>query len=254
MITIISPAKKLNNRINRQVSSHTVPQFLEDSRELVGKLRDFSPDDIRKLMDVSRNIAEVNYERFARWHTPFTPENAHPALFLFNGQVYQGLGAQDLEDDDLDFAQQHLRILSGLYGLLRPLDLIQPYRLEMGTRLPNSRGGDLYAYWAGQLTQALNASLRQHPSKILLNLASNEYFKALNKDKVEGKIITPVFKEKKGNHYRTVAVYAKKARGLMSRFILRNRIDEPEAIQSFEEEGYLYSPQHSTQTQWVFIR
>ncbi len=217
-------------------------------------MREYSPDQLSRLMNVSRQLAELNYERFARWHTPFTRDNAHPAVFLFNGQVYQGLEAETLQDEDLAFAQDHLRILSGLYGLLRPLDLIQPYRLEMGTRLTNNRGRDLYAFWGEKITEALNESLSGHSSRVLLNLASNEYYKALQPGKIEGEIITPVFKEKKGDRYRTVAVYAKKARGLMSRFILENHIDDPEAIKSFEEEGYIFSPQQSSQKEWVFVR
>lgn len=254
MIAILSPAKKLDKNTERETEVYTTPQFLDDSRELVDVLRDYSPDQLGRLMNISRQLAEVNYERFARWHTPFTRDNAHPAVFLFNGQVYQGLEAENLRDEDLAFAQDHLRILSGLYGLLRPLDLIQPYRLEMGTRLSNSRGRDLYAFWGEKITAALNESLAGHSSKVVLNLASNEYYKALQPGKIEGDIITPVFKEKKGDQYRTVAVYAKKARGLMSRFILENRIDEAEAIQSFEEEGYVFSPQQSSQKEWVFVR
>lgn len=254
MIAILSPAKKLDKNTGRGTESYTTPQFLEDSRELVEQLRDYSPDQLSRLMNISRQLAELNYERFARWHTPFTRDNAHPAVFLFNGQVYQGLDAESLQDGDLAFAQDHLRILSGLYGLLRPLDLIQPYRLEMGTRLDNNRGRDLYAFWGEKITAALNESLAGHSSKVLLNLASNEYYKALQPGKIEGDIITPVFKEKKGDQYRTVAVYAKKARGLMSRFILENHIDDPEAIKSFEEEGYVFSPQQSTQKEWVFVR
>ncbi|MBS3806392.1 MAG: peroxide stress protein YaaA [Bacteroidales bacterium] len=254
MITILSPAKKLDQKTDRQINSPTTPNFLKDSQVLVEELRNFSPDELSALMNVSRNIAELNYERYSRWHTPFTPENAQPAVFMFNGQVYQGLQAVNLEDDDLQFGQEHLRILSGLYGLLRPLDLIQPYRLEMGTKLSNPRGDDLYTFWGDKLTQAINESLQQHDSRVLLNLASNEYYKTVKKDKLEGEVITPVFKEKKGDQYRTVAVYAKKARGLMSRFILRNRIDDPEAIQSFDEDGYVFSPQQSSKKEWVFVR
>ena len=254
MITILSPAKKLDKNTDREIPNTTTPDFLDEGKELVEELRKLSPDDISALMNVSRSIAELNYERYARWHTPFTRENAQPAVFLFNGQVYQGLQAESLKDEDLHFGQEHLRILSGLYGLLRPLDLIQPYRLEMGTKMSNPRGDDLYTFWGDRLTQAINESLQQHDHKVLLNLASNEYYKAVKKEKLDGEVITPVFKEKKGDQYKTVAVYAKKARGLMSRFILRNRIDDPEAVQSFDEEGYVFSPQQSSQKEWVFVR
>jgi cytoplasmic iron level regulating protein YaaA (DUF328/UPF0246 family) len=254
MITILSPAKKLDKRSERTIDSTSQPLFLDDSRELVEGLRELSPAEIARLMNVSRNIAELNYERFARWQPPFTNANASPALYLFNGQVYQELKAESLSDDDLDFAQNHLRILSGLYGLLRPLDLIQPYRLEMGTKMANSRGKDLYAFWGEKITHALNEALGSQQNKILMNLASNEYFKAVHPGKLKGEIITPVFKERKGDQYRTVAVYAKKARGLMSRYIIQNRIDEPEAIKGFEEEGYVFSPHLSSGNEWVFVR
>lgn len=254
MITILSPAKKLDKKTERSIGQATVPSFLEDSKELIDELRQLSPEKISSLMNVSRKIAELNYERFARWQPPFHKDNATPAVFLFNGQAYQGLKAETLDDGDLYFAQDHLRILSGLYGLLRPLDLIQPYRLEMSTKLSNPRGKDLYAFWGEKLTRAINEALSKHESKVLMNLASNEYFKAIKPQMLEGDIITPVFKEKKGTQYKTVAVYAKTARGLMTRYIIENRIEDPEAIKGFDEQGYLYSPEMSNEKEWIFIR
>mgnify|MGYP006281976907 CR=1 FL=1 len=254
MITILSPAKKLDKKTDRTIGQTTTPAFLDDSRELMGELRQLSPEQISSLMDVSRKIAELNYERFARWQPPFHQDNATPAVLLFNGQAYLGLEAESLGDDDLYFAQDHLRILSGLYGLLRPLDLIQPYRLEMATKLSNPRGKDLYDFWGEKLTRAINEALSKHPSKVLINLASNEYYKAIKPKVLEGDIITPIFKEKKGNQYKTVAVYAKTARGLMSRFIIENRIEDPEALKGFDEQGYLYSAEMSDEKEWVFIR
>ena len=254
MITILSPAKKLDKKTDRTIGQTTTPAFLDDSRKLMGELRQLSPEQISSLMDVSRKIAELNYERFARWQPPFHKDNATPAVLLFNGQAYLGLEAESLDDDDLYFAQDHLRILSGLYGLLRPLDLIQPYRLEMAAKLSNSRGKDLYDFWGEKLTRAINEALNTHKSKVLINLASHEYFKAIRPQVLEGDIITPVFKEKKGNQYKTVAVYAKTARGLMTRFIIENRIEDPEALKGFDELGYLYSAEMSDEKEWVFIR
>ncbi len=254
MITILSPAKKLDKKVHPPVSDYSLPEFIEDSRLLVEELRKLSPDELVQLMDVSRKIADMNYERFARWHTPFNPDNASRAVMLFNGQVYQGLKAEDMSPEDLRFAQQHLRILSGLYGILRPLDLIQPYRLEMGTKLTNPRGKDLYAFWGQRLTQNINEAMEGHECKVLINLASNEYFSSIDAEKLEADIVTPVFKERKGNQYKTIAVYAKKARGLMSRFIMQNRIETPESIKAFDQEGYIYSPERSSEKQWVFIR
>ncbi len=254
MITILSPAKKLNE--NQQASSdkYTVPLFLDDSEVLVEKLRKFSPEQLQELMNVSRNIAELNYERYLRWTTPFTPDNAVHALYAFKGQAYQGLKAEDFNDQDVAFSQDHLRILSGLYGLLRPLDLIQPYRLEMGTSLENPRGKDLYSFWGDKITGALNEALSDHKQNVLLNLASNEYFKAFNPKRLEAGIITPVFKEQKGDQYKTIAVYAKMARGMMARYIMRNRIDDPQDIKGFDWEGYVFSAEMSTENVWTFVR
>ena len=254
MITILSPAKKLNEDKKNSLADYTVPQFLEDSKVLVDELRKLNPDEIRELMNVSRNIAELNYERYLRWSTPFSPENATHALFTFKGQAYQALKAEDFTNQDVAFAQDHLRILSGLYGLLRPLDLIQPYRLEMGTALKNSRGNDLYEFWDDKITGALNEVLSDHKQKVLLNLASNEYFKSIHPDQLEATIITPVFKEQKGDQYKTIAVYAKMARGMMTRYIIKNRIDDPRDIRGFDWEGYVYSPSMSTEGKWVFVR
>jgi uncharacterized protein len=254
MIAILSPAKRLNNVTEASSDNYTLPRFLEDSKVLVDELRKLSPDELRELMNVSRDIAELNYERYLRWATPFTPLNASHSLFVFKGQAYQGLKAEDFTDQDIAFAQDHLRILSGLYGLLRPMDLIQPYRLEMGTPLNNPEGKDLYGFWNTKITQALNEDLSDHEQKVLLNLASNEYFKSVHPGRLEADIITPVFKDQKGNQYKTIAVYAKKARGMMTRYVIRNRIDDPHDIKGFDWEGYVYSPGMSTENKWVFVR
>ena len=254
MISILSPAKKLDEKAINKIDEYSQPELIEESKVLIDELRNLTPSDIKKLMGVSQSIAELNFERFARWNPPFTPDNAKQAVFMFNGQAYLGLEAESLNKDTLKFAQDHVRILSGLYGVLKPLDLIQPYRLEMSTKLNNPRGSSLYEFWGNKITEKLNEYLATHKSKVLINLASDEYYKAVNSSKVEGEIITPVFKENKGQQYKTIAVYAKKARGLMTRFIIENRIEEPEALKSFESEGYSYNPNLSTKNEWVFTR
>ncbi len=254
MIAILSPAKKLDEKYSSSIKTYTQPELLDDSGILVEELRNFSPAELKELMNVSRDIAELNFERYARWETPFTPENAGLAIFMFNGQAYNGLQAKNLSEESLEFAQDHVRILSGLYGILKPLDLMQPYRLEMGTKLSNPRGKDLYEFWGNKITEKLNEALKKDKSPVLVNLASDEYSKSVNFKQVEGDIITPVFKEKKGQQYKTIAVYAKKARGLMTRFIVKERIENPELLKSFEAEGYSYNPELSTDKEWVFTR
>jgi len=254
MITILSPAKNLDFKSNIEYDQYTIPEFLRDSELLVNELRRLKPKDIEKLMNVSNDIANLNFERNLAWKTPFNRENAKPAIFAFKGQVYHGLKAETLKSNDLKFAQNHLRILSGLYGILKPLDLIQAYRLEMGTKLKNERGKNLYNFWGDMITDTINRELENQENKVLVNLASNEYYKVVKADKINGEIITPVFKEQKGDQYKVVTVYAKTARGLMSRFILQNRIEDPEHLKAFVTEGYLYNRDLSTKKEWVFTR
>ena len=206
-------------------------------------------------MHLSTNLAQLNYDRYKAWHLPFNPQNAKQAILTFKGDVYAGINIESFSDDALDFTQNHLRILSGLYGLMRPLDLMQPYRLEMGTRLENERGKNLYEFWGSQITERLNAQLKAIKSDTLVNLASNEYFKSVKPKEIQGKIITPVFKEKREDgSYKIIGIYAKKARGMMSAYILKNNLEDVEQIKQFTEAGYLYNPKLSTATDWVFCR
>jgi len=253
MLIVISPAKKLDTETPAPLSDYTQPRLLSHSRELVDILRELDSFALAELMKLSMKLADLNMHRYQAWQPPFTLENAKQAIFMFRGDTYVGLDADTLDKDDLRFAQQHLRILSGLYGLLRPLDLIQPYRLEMGTKLANPRGANLYAFWNDHLTEALNQDATHSP-EVLINLASNEYFKAIDPKRFHGDIITPVFKEARAGGYRTIGLFAKRARGMMARYIIRHRIDEPEQLQAFTEAGYRFAPAMSTRNRWVFVR
>lgn len=254
MLTVLSPAKTLDYETAPITQSATLPRFMDQSALLVEDARGLNPDDIRALMGVSEQIAHLNHERFMNWQSESTSDNAKQAVLAFKGDVYTGLQAETLSEDDLDFAQTRLRILSGLYGLLRPLDLMQPYRLEMGLKFTNQRGRNLYEFWGEQLTDTLNADLVSAKTEVLINLASNEYFKAVKPKLLNADIITPQFKDLKNGQYKMISFFAKKARGLMARYIIDNRITEPEALKSFSEAGYYYSDEQSQGDQWVFLR
>ncbi|HRW62167.1 MAG TPA: peroxide stress protein YaaA [Bacteroidales bacterium] len=254
MITIISPAKTLDFTTQSQIKEYSQPQFLDKAEILIRELRKLKPKDIIKLMSVNEEIANLNFERFLSWKLPFNEKNAKQALLAFKGQVFIGLEAQSLSQDDLLFSQNHLRILSGLYGVLRPLDLIQAYRLEMGIKLKNPAGKNLYEFWGNKITENINKELLAQKNKVLINLASNEYYKVINPKMIQGNIITPVFKELKGNEFKVVTIYAKTARGYMSRFIIQNRIENPEDIKAFDTGGYLYNRDLSNNKEWVFTR
>ena len=254
MLTVLSPAKTLDYETAPITQSATLPRFMDQSALLVEDARGLNPDDIRALMGVSEQIAHLNHERFMNWQSESTSDNAKQAVLAFKGDVYTGLQAETLSEDDLDFAQTRLRILSGLYGLLRPLDLMQPYRLEMGLKFTNQRGKNLYEFWGEQLTDTLNADLVSAKTGVLINLASNEYFKAVKPKLLNADIITPQFKDLKNGQYKMISFFAKKARGLMARYIIDNRITEPEALKSFSEAGYYYSDEQSQGDQWVFLR
>mgnify|MGYP001401779250 CR=1 FL=1 len=254
MITILSPAKNLDFKTDSDLDAYSIPEHLDDSRILINELRQLNTKDIKKLMKVSDDIANVNFERNLAWKTPFTVDNAKHAIMAFKGQVYIGLDAGSFTGEDHVFAQNHLRILSGLYGILKPLDLIQAYRLEMGTKLKNKKGKNLYEFWGNKITESINTELTKQKDKVLINLASNEYFKAIKSKKVNGEIITPVFKEQKGNDFKVITVYAKTARGLMSKFIIQNKIDNPDDIKAFDLDGYLFNKDLSVETEWVFTR
>jgi hypothetical protein len=254
MLMIISPAKTLNFETPVPGKAFTLPEFLSRSQELTNILREKDSFEIAELMKISMKLADLNSLRFREWQTPFTLKNAKQALFAFRGDVYTGLDADTLDESGIDFAQSHLRILSGLYGLLRPLDLMQPYRLEMGTRLANRGGNNLYQFWGSLIAETLNRALKEQGDNILINLASNGYFKAVMVKELAAEVITPVFKEKRGDSYKIISFSAKKARGLMSRYIIDNRIIDPEQIKNFDLEDYAYNSALSSGNSWVFSR
>jgi len=254
MLMVISPAKTLDFETPPAIERFTLPQYLDHSQELVEQLRELSPAQISELMHVSDKIGGLNAARFGSWNPAFTPANAKQALLAFKGDVYTGLDAQSLGEADLDYAQQHLRMLSGLYGLLRPLDLMQPYRLEMGTKLANARGKDLYAFWGTRISEWLNEALAEQGDDVLLNLASNEYFSAVKRSALKARVIDTEFKDLKNGQYKIISFYAKKARGLMSRFVIEQRIDDPAALKAFDLQGYRYNPEQSSPQKLVFLR
>jgi cytoplasmic iron level regulating protein YaaA (DUF328/UPF0246 family) len=254
MLTVISPAKTLDFDTPPTTRKATQPQFLQQAGQLVGDARQMSPEDIRDLMGVSENIAALNHQRFMNWGTPFTLDNAKQSLLAFKGDVYTGLEAETLSSSQLAFAQKHLAILSGLYGLLRPLDLMQPYRLEMGLKFANSGGKNLYEFWGDEITRAVQQQLKKSGSKVLVNLASNEYFKAVQPKALDAEVITPVFKDLKGGKYKIISFYAKKARGQMARFIIDNELNEPDGLKKFRTDGYRYNKAESSARELVFTR
>lgn len=253
MLMIISPAKTLDYESPLATETYSQPDFLDDACELIDQLKDLEPHQVSNLMSISDKLGQLNAERFRTWSTPFTPDNARQAILAFKGDVYTGLDAESFSEDDFSFAQKHLRMLSGLYGLLKPLDLMQPYRLEMGTRFENQRGKDLYAFWGSKLTDALNRLLAED-DQVLVNLASNEYFKSVKKTDLEGRLVTPQFKDCKNGQYKIISFYAKKARGLMCRFAIQNRITQADDLKGFNLEGYYFSEDQSDKNNWVFLR
>jgi hypothetical protein len=253
MLTVISPAKKLDYATPTKVGNHTQPALLEHSKELLKGLKTLTPQEVCALMALSDKLGALNYERFQEWRTPFDIKNARPAVLAFKGDVYQGLAADTMSPDDLNWAQDNLRILSGLYGILRPLDLMQPYRLEMGTKFINERGPDLYAFWDGIINKELNRLLA-HSEDVLLNLASNEYFKATKEKTISKRIVTPVFMDMKDGKYKIISFFAKKARGLMAAFIIKNRISDVELIKTFDSDDYSFNSTLTEGDRWVFTR
>ncbi|MFQ6574579.1 peroxide stress protein YaaA [Pseudomonas sp. UM16] len=254
MLTVISPAKTLDYDTPPVTQRYTQPQYLDDSQELIVQLRELSPAQISELMHLSDKLAGLNAARFGSWTPAFTPDNAKQALLAFKGDVYTGLDAQSLSEDDFSYAQDHLRMLSGLYGLLRPLDLMQPYRLEMGTKLANARGKDLYAFWGTRISEWLNQALAEQGDDLLLNLASNEYFSAVKRNALKARIINTEFRDFKNGQYKIISFYAKKARGMMSRFVIQERINDPEQLKQFDVQGYYYSAEQSKPDNLVFLR
>ncbi|MDC0664245.1 peroxide stress protein YaaA [Marinobacter sp. SS21] len=253
MLMVISPAKTLDYESPLATDTHTQPDFLDDACELVDQLKTLAPDQISQLMHISDKLGQLNAERYQQWQLPFTPDNARQALLAFKGDVYTGLAAESFSDADFEFAQRHLRMLSGLYGLLKPLDLMQPYRLEMGTKFENTRGKDLYAFWGSRITEALNQLLADDDG-VLVNLASNEYFKSVRKKELCARLVTPQFKDWKNGQYKMISFYAKKARGLMCRYAIQNRITQADDLKGFDLEGYQFSDEQSDRDNWVFLR
>lgn len=254
MLMLISPAKTLDYETPPTTANYSMPDYLEKSEELIEVVSKKSSPQLMKLMHVSQKIAELNVERFNQWQLPFNSENAKQAVLAFKGDVYTGLDASALAEDRLDYAQQHLRIISGLYGLLRPLDLMQPYRLEMGLKLKTKKASNLYQFWGEQITDAVNSMLAKQDEPVLINLASNEYFKAIQKKNLDGRLITPFFKDWKNGEYKMISFFAKKARGMMVRYAIDHKLQEVEGLQDFDYDGYSLNQELSHDDNWIFCR
>lgn len=254
MLSIISPAKSLNfDSLNEKITS-TIPVNLEKSQKIIDVVKKYDKNKLMDLMSISNDLAQLNKDRFQQWSLPFNNKNAKQSVFCFDGDVYQGLDVKTINDKDLEYCQQNLRILSGLYGLLKPLDLIMAYRLEMGTKLSVNGSKNLYDFWKKSITETLNKDLKQSGHKYLLNLASNEYFKSIDKKTVKAEIINPVFKDFKNGEYKVISFFAKKARGLMARYQIQNKVNTIEDLKSFNQNGYYFSSEMSKDNGLVFIR
>jgi cytoplasmic iron level regulating protein YaaA (DUF328/UPF0246 family) len=254
VLTLLSPAKTLDFEFSAGALLTTVPRFQEDIEVLLARCKKLTVKKLRELMKVSQSLAELNRQRFQCMTLPFTPDNSKPCLLAFQGGVYRGLDAASLSKRDLQWAHNRLRILSGFYGILRPFDLMQPYRLEMGTRLSNPRGKNLYDFWGNRLVESLNSEHAKRPVKAVLNLASNEYFKAVPEKQLDAPLVTALFQEIRGGKPKTISFSAKRARGLMARFIVRNRIDTPGGLKEFNDEGYSFRPELSQEDRLLFVR
>ena len=252
MLILLSPAKSFDFESPSTTEMVSEPDFLNESTRLIKKLGTFSKKKIGEMMSISTELAELNVARYQEWSPQPKKENTKQALLAFNGEVFRGLNAKEMTDEDLQFAQQHLRILSGLYGVLRPLDAIQPYRLEMGTKLKYYNYNNLYQFWGDKITKRINADLGD--SKAIINLASTEYFKSVKLNKLNQKVITPIFKDFSNGDYKVLMTYAKNARGAMTNYIIKNRITDPELIKSFDSNNYAFSPEHSDDDNWAFLR
>lgn len=254
MLAVISPAKTLDFECALPSHRPTKPAYQDNAAELVSTLRKKTRPQLRELMGLSEKLADLNFERYRTWTPDASDDNARAALFAFRGDVYTGFELDEYSREDLSYAQQHLRILSGLYGILQPLDLIQPYRLEMGTSLKTTKGANLYDYWGDQITKALNAAIKKSGAEFLVNLASQEYFSVIQSDALQAEVITPQFKQLKNGTYKFLSFYGKKARGMMSDFIIRERIESPDKLKKFSREGYRFAPELSEGNNWVFTR
>lgn len=254
MLILLSPSKTLDFESPAPTDTATQPEYLDRAETLVDILRDYDVEEFGELMDVSEDLAELNVGRYADFETPFTPQNAKQAIFAFDGDVYTDFAFDDYGEDDFEFLQEHVRILSGLYGILRPLDLMQPYRLEMGTTLPNPDGDDLYEFWGEQLTDSVNRALDAQGDDVILNLASNQYFDAVDHDSLNGRVIDPTFKDYRNGRYMVISFYLKRLRGTMSDWVVRNRVTDPEELSAFDGDGYYHDPERSSDDEPVFLR
>ena len=254
MITLLSPSKKLNLDSQDIIDHYTQCEFIKSAETLANEAKNLTENDLKDLMDISDKLAKINRERFDRWALPFNQENAKQAVLAFDGGVYSGLKADTFSDKDFTFAQDHLRILSGLYGILKPLDLIQPYRLEMGVGFQNPKGKDLYAFWKESITKSLNKTLKKHSSPVIINCASIEYFSAIDLSKLNGDILSIVFKEYRNDELKFISFNAKKARGLMTQYIMKNKIDKLNDIKDFNYEDYKFDSKLSEDNTFVFTR
>ncbi len=254
MLIVISPAKTLDFEKARIINQHSFPEYATKASELVKILKKYKALELMQLMSISDKLAALNTVRFKEWQKEPNMEIARQAICAFNGEVYTGINVSDWKDSDFEFSQNHLRILSGLYGVLRPLDYISPYRLEMGTKLQNKKGSNLYAFWGDTITKNINVQLAAQGDSYLINLASNEYFKSINTNKLKAEIITPVFLDFKNDEYKMISFFAKKARGMMTRFITKNKLSDPEQLKTFSEGGYYFNERLTKDNEWVFTR
>ena len=254
MLIVLSPAKSLDYKTPAKVKAPTLPEFVSESAKLIADLKKLAPQDIAKLMGLSDQLAILNVGRYRDWSKKFTAENSKPAIYAFDGDVYDGFDVKTLNAKAVEFAQDHIRILSGLYGALKPLDLMQPYRLEMGTSFKNPRGKDLYAFWGSRVTDSIKKVLEKQKKPVLLNLASEEYFKVLQPKELDCQVISPVFQDAKDGKYKIISFYAKRARGLMARYVVESRITDPADLKGFNLDGYKYYAAESKVDKPVFRR
>lgn len=248
MLVLLSPSKKLDETSKISTEVATQPEFLHDAEILASGLKNLSRGDISDLMGLSQNLSDLNYNRYQEFSVPFTKENARPALYTFKGDVYDKMDVENYDEKDLEFAQKHIRILSGLYGILKPLDLMQPYRLEMGTKFKNERGSNLYGFWNSKLTEAIN----NQEENVIVNLASNEYFKSIKPKKLKAELLEITFKQYKDGKLKNIGLMAKRARGMMADFIIKNKITNKDDLLEFRENGYTFAPELSKDKNWVF--
>jgi uncharacterized protein len=254
MLIVLSPAKSLDYKTPAKVKAPTLPEFVSESAKLIADLKKLAPQEVADLMGLSDQLAILNVGRYRDWSKKFTDQNSKPAIYAFDGDVYDGFDVKTLNTKAVDFAQEHIRILSGLYGALRPLDLMQPYRLEMGTAFKNARGKDLYAFWGERVTNSIKQVLEKQKKPLLLNLASEEYFKVLQPKKLDCPVIAPIFQDEKDGKYKIISFYAKRARGLMARYVVENRITDPIDLKGFNLDGYKYDAAQSNPDKPVFRR